>query len=201
MAWRIVGAAGHRVMPWKNGGGATAEIAIGPDRASVAGGFDWRVSIATVATDGPFSAFPGYDRLITLLGGKGMILTFDGHERHVLDRKFEPFAFAGERATTCRLVDGACEDLNLMVARDRLAYRAALLTPDTDWRLGDKGATRLLFLLRGAAELADAAGTAITIGARDTLIADPGDEAPAMKPDDAALALYVALTPAPGARR
>ncbi len=38
-------------MPWKNGGGVTTEICVSPP----SGAFDWRVSIATVNADGPFS--------------------------------------------------------------------------------------------------------------------------------------------------
>lgn len=196
MAWRVVGAAQHRRMPWKNGGGATAEIAIGPPGASVAGGFDWRLSIASVASDGPFSPFPGYDRLITLLSGDGMVLSLDAREDHRLDRPFAPFAFAGERATTCRLLGGACEDLNLMVARDRLAYRARTLAPGADWRAGESDATHLVFVFRGSIALSGAASRAARLGPRDTLVAGPEDAMPALHVEPGTLALAVTLFPA-----
>lgn len=48
----------YKRMPWKNGGGETVEIAIFPADASVET-FEWRISMATVANDGPFSIFPG----------------------------------------------------------------------------------------------------------------------------------------------
>ncbi|MBM7325185.1 HutD family protein, partial [Agrobacterium sp. S2] len=48
-------------MPWKNGGGVTTEIIVHPAKASMAD-FDWRISMANVAQDGPFSIFPGVDR-------------------------------------------------------------------------------------------------------------------------------------------
>ncbi len=44
-------------MPWKNGGGETAEIAVFPPSADLSE-FGWRISMATVSSDGPFSAFP-----------------------------------------------------------------------------------------------------------------------------------------------
>jgi environmental stress-induced protein Ves len=47
----------YKRMPWKNDGGVTLEIAVLPS-ASSAGDFDWRISMATVAADGPFSVFP-----------------------------------------------------------------------------------------------------------------------------------------------
>ena len=54
--------------PWKNGGGATRELACSPLGADMAH-FDWRVSVATIAQSGPFSCFAGVDRIITLLSG------------------------------------------------------------------------------------------------------------------------------------
>src|SRR5665811_1616202 len=59
------------VIPWRNGGGVTREVVA--SGASVASGgsggsdprdFDWRISIADVSRPGPFSAFPGVDRVI-----------------------------------------------------------------------------------------------------------------------------------------
>ncbi len=41
-------------MPWKNGGGSTLELLQEP---AADGGFHWRLSIADVATPGPFSTF------------------------------------------------------------------------------------------------------------------------------------------------
>jgi len=60
---KILRSADHKRMPWKNGGGETVEIAISPQGAGLAD-FDWRVSMATVASDGPFSVFPGIDRTL-----------------------------------------------------------------------------------------------------------------------------------------
>jgi len=42
-------------MTWKNGGGVTREIICQPLGAGM-DDFDWRVSIAHIASDGPFSA-------------------------------------------------------------------------------------------------------------------------------------------------
>ena len=60
-------------MPWKNGGGTTAEIAAFPDGAGF-NAFDWRISLAEVASDGPFSAFPGIDRTLMLVEGARLAL-------------------------------------------------------------------------------------------------------------------------------
>ena len=70
----------YRIMPWKNGGGSTTEIAICPEGSGIPGGqFRWRVSIADVVADGPFSRFSGYDRHIMVVEGAGMTLNTRGH--------------------------------------------------------------------------------------------------------------------------
>ena len=55
--------------PWKDGAGMTREIAVGGADAE---NFDWRISVAALTGDAPFSAYPGIDRCITLLHGAGM---------------------------------------------------------------------------------------------------------------------------------
>ena len=56
------------VTPWRNGGGVTRELLAWPNPA------DWRlrISVADIAADGPFSAFPGVRRWFTLLSGEGV---------------------------------------------------------------------------------------------------------------------------------
>jgi environmental stress-induced protein Ves len=104
-------------MPWKNGGGATRELA----RHPAEGDFDWRLSVAEVAESGPFSEFPGVDRIIVLLSGAGMDLAVQGGVDDGLVELRQPHGhheFAGELAVSALLVDGPSTDLNLMVRRD-----------------------------------------------------------------------------------
>jgi len=104
-------------IPWKNGGGVTREIACQPPGAGM-DAFEWRVSIAEIAAAGPFSSFPGVDRVITLLDGAGVLLrSDDGTVDHRLDTPLAPFAFPGEAPVHARLLDGACRDLNVMTRR------------------------------------------------------------------------------------
>jgi environmental stress-induced protein Ves len=102
-------------MPWKNGGGSTRNVAAAP-AGSGPGHFDWRVSIAEVAADGPFSAFPGVERVIMLVDGGEMALEVDG-VTHWLER-FDVLAFSGEATTLCRVPSGPTRDLNLMTRGD-----------------------------------------------------------------------------------
>ena len=60
--YRKIEASSQKVMPWKNGGGVTTEIAKDGSEP-----FLWRASRAQVASDGPFSYFPGYDRILIIL--------------------------------------------------------------------------------------------------------------------------------------
>ena len=100
--------------PWKNGGGNTRDLAAAPPDSTLAD-FDWRVSIAEVAADGPFSAFPDIDRVIMLVDGAEMILDVDGIT-HRLNR-FDTLAFAGEATVLGAVPSGPTRDLNLMTRR------------------------------------------------------------------------------------
>lgn len=103
------------VMPWKNGGGSTAEIVRHPGGT---GPFIWRVSIAEVASSGPFSRFEGYDRHILMLKGNGMKLDAGTHGTLPLDAPFIPQSFPGEWEIEGILTSGPVQDFNLMIARD-----------------------------------------------------------------------------------
>ena len=102
---------------WKNGGGSTRELACWPPGADM-DGFEWRVSVATIARPGPFSAFPGVDRQIMLLEGDGVQLqAAAGQWQHALTQRWAPFAFSGKEPVDCRMLGGVSTDFNLMLRR------------------------------------------------------------------------------------
>ena len=121
---RILSPADYRHMRWKNGAGRTTEIASHPAGAAL-DAFDWRVSIADVVRDGPFSAFAGVDRTIVVLAGAGMRLE-GGRHAAVLRTPYEPHAFSGDDAIDCVLVDGPVRDFNLMLRRGRATGEVAI---------------------------------------------------------------------------
>ena len=140
--------------PWKNGGGATREIACWPPGTGL-DSFDWRISVATIAADGAFSVFAGIDRSITLLSGDGVRLHGE-HGTHRLDQPLVPFAFAGETPIRATLLGGASEDFNVMTRRGRCRadvkvwrhavdgpstppHAALLLAVQGDWRCAVAG--------------------------------------------------------------
>ena len=141
-------------MPWKNGGGVTRELLKVPHPSDPAR-FLARLSIATVASSGPFSVFPGVDRILTLLEGEGMALSFGNGPEVVLDRPLRPFPFPGEAEIQCRLLGGPVRDFNLMV--DRAVAEASLevvrLAPGESRPLAGAGGV-LLHVLEGRASVA-----------------------------------------------
>lgn len=107
-------------MPWRNGGGSTTEITIAPEGAGLTGErFLYRVSIADVASDGPFSRFEGYDRHIMLLAGAGMSIDCGPHGRIALTTPCEPRTFSGDWDVAGTLVAGPVQDFNVIVDRAR----------------------------------------------------------------------------------
>src|SRR6478609_7259380 len=112
---RLLAPSEYRRMPWKNGGGTTWEVAVHPRDAPWTD-FEWRVSIAGVASDGPFSTFPGIDRTLVVLEGSGMRLTGIG-EAPVDVRLHDVVAFAGEAQVDSRLLAGPTRDFNVMTRR------------------------------------------------------------------------------------
>jgi uncharacterized protein len=115
--FRLLTPADYRTMPWKNGGGRTTEIAAYPPGAGL-DAFLWRVSLADVERDGPFSSFPGIERTIVLLEGGGMRLQ-GGEQATELTTPFAPHAFSGDAAIDCRLIAGPVRDFNAMFRRGR----------------------------------------------------------------------------------
>jgi uncharacterized protein len=108
--------------PWKNGGGTTTEIAASPEGAGF-DDFDWRLSVADVASDGPFSLFPQTDRTLTLIEGKGLAMVIAGREPVTLTTASAPLSFPGDVAVNATLVDGPIRDFNVMTRRGRFTHK------------------------------------------------------------------------------
>ena len=132
---------------WKNGGGSTTEIAVFPPDAGF-DDFDWRVSLATIANDGPFSMFPGVERTLVLVDGPGMTLDIDGTP--TLLSKGEPVAaFDGESRVEAKLNRGASTDFNVMTRTDRCWHRFGRRQLDGDSTFVARADVTVLFLAEG----------------------------------------------------
>lgn len=166
---RVLRAAGRTATPWKNGGGVTREIAARPEGAG-GGDFVWRVSLAEVAADGPFSAFPGVDRTLTLAEGAGMDLTVAGTPR-LVDERFAPQDFAGDEPTHCRLLDGPVVNFNVMYRRGAAPADTAVVRGRL--RLGaPAGETLLVVALTGRATLDAPGSPSVDLAPHDAVLAE-----------------------------
>ncbi len=150
--------------PWKNGGGVTRELLCweapspNPDHDSArrADQPTWalRVSVADIDRDGPFSSYPGIDRVFAVLDGAGVDLEIDDRVSRMTPES-SPLAFAGEAAVQCRLTGGPSRDLNLMVRR--AAGRPLMKRAMAGDEFGEGLRWRALFA-SGPASIAVAAG-------------------------------------------
>ena len=97
-------------MPWANGRGTSYEVAR-------SGGSDWiwRVAIAPVVEQGPFSILPGVDRQLVVMDEAPLEVTVDGVT--CLVGQGEMASFAGESDVVARVPRGATRDCGLMVRR------------------------------------------------------------------------------------
>ncbi|MFE0580692.1 MULTISPECIES: HutD family protein [unclassified Streptomyces] len=168
---RILRAADRPATVWKNGGGVTREIAVWPADADM-DSFRWRASLAEVAADGPFSAFPGIDRTLTLAEGAGMDLVVGG-ERRLVTERFAPQDFAGDEPTDCRLVGGPVVNFNVMYRRGTTTARTVVVR-DSLALAAEPGETLLVVVLDGSAALDTPQGPARTLGPYDALLARGG---------------------------
>lgn len=163
-------AASRVAQPWKNGGGVTREVAAFP-LGSGLDSFDWRVSMAEVAKDGPFSLFPGIDRTILILSGDGITLDVAG--RSVRLRPGDaPYPFPGDQPTGCSLLGGAVTDLNVMSRRGAIAHDVSEISAARSFAV-EEG---VLLWIKGTGRVLGAEGSfemgpfdAIQIRTRDTV--------------------------------
>ena len=131
--------------PWKNGGGTTRDILVSPAGASLED-FDWRLSLAQVDRDGPFSRFDRVDRTLVLLSGA---MTLHEPERSIVLVRDEPVEFPGERAIDATLDGDSTLDFNVMTRRGRASHtvRREIFGTRTDVAC-TYGSTIILFALQ-----------------------------------------------------
>lgn len=189
----ILRAGDHRVMPWKNGGGSTTEIAVSPAGAGLET-FDWRLSMAGVVEDGPFSVFPGIERTLALLEGGGVVLAVADDPPVRLERQGEMASFPGDAPTRAHLPAGPIRDLNVMTRRGRFTHRLAHRLPGSLQEIAPEADLTVL-LARGALTIGGG-GTAVRLDTDDAVLLEPGDPPLALGAE--AAFFVVTLRAAPG---
>jgi environmental stress-induced protein Ves len=96
-------------VPWKNGGGTTAEVAAFPEGSGFET-FGWRISMADVI-----------DRTLIVVEGEGIELDVEGIA-YRLDTASPRLSFSGDDLTAGRLLSGPIRDLNVMTRRGQFRH-------------------------------------------------------------------------------
>jgi environmental stress-induced protein Ves len=154
--------------PWKNGGGCTTEIAIAPAGTGL-DDFDWRISLATISQDGPFSLFPGIERSLALVDGDGVLLDF-GDQRFVLSPSEPLIEFDGEDAVHATVTGQHTTDFNVMTRRGRCRHRLEPRLVQGSATIQRRGGTTLLFLAEGEGLTLSSARERIAMVRYDTVV-------------------------------
>ena len=128
--------------PWRNGGGVTRPVASGNMEVNASGNmrmeasatepgsagddWNWRVSIADINVDGPFSVFPGVQRQLTLLEGEGLALQGEGNAASGAQHAWrasqvgDVLSFPGVALVRAHLLGGPVRVWNLMLRGDAM---------------------------------------------------------------------------------
>ena len=105
------------------GRGPTAAVRRASPRVADDGA--WRISLADVDRDGPFSTFAGRQRLLTVVEGPVLDLQVDGDAQVVEPQR--PFAFSGDASTVASVPEGAVRVLNVVVDPARVRPHVTVL--------------------------------------------------------------------------
>lgn len=137
---KLISQVDYKIMKWKNGRGKTSEIARFPEKDP----FLWRLSMAPVIENGPWSLFPGYDRYLTIVEGNGLKL------KENVVHIGEVIKFSGDESISGELIDGKIIDLNLIVRRNQVQvkYEVIKLTMDS-YSFSKQGKVVFIFCLFG----------------------------------------------------
>jgi len=163
----------YRVMPWKNGLGTTTELVVHPPGTGL-DDFAWRLSIADLGASGPFSTFPGIERIILQTEGEPMTLEHAGQGRRRL-ALLTPYRFDGAWPTHGELGGTPARDFNIMARRALFRPSAAVhsLARGSSIRLCLAAETQVLHAFRGrVAVRVGGSDTATELDCAETLIVD-----------------------------
>ena len=124
----------YRRTPWKNRGGVTVDIDDAYRTGTKPGDWDgvlWRLGRTEIVAPGPFSDLTGYDRILTVIGGRGLVLDVAGGPALDVREPFRPVRFRGEDRIMSRLEAGPVAVLNLIADRTHVIDVGTLAEGDT----------------------------------------------------------------------
>ena len=159
---KIIRKAELREGRWRNGMGVSWDIAT--DGGAGRDDFGWRLAIARIDSDVPFSHYPQVDRIFTLIEGQGLNLDFADGRALAVDQPFVPHPYPCDVPTFCRLRDGPCRALNLFLKRGR--WEAAVDIVSSNAGITHPGPI-LAFVLKGTAAM-----NGVNLETGDTAVTD-----------------------------
>jgi len=168
-------------VPWKNGGGMTRMLAARGEGDKTL----WRLSLADIQRDGPFSTFPGLERVLTIVAGDGIDLSRDGGKLQA--RPWQPLPFSGDLELDSKLVGAESQAFNLMFDGARLEARVA---PLSDEKISLPDATNVIFCGKGR----------VSVQGKEVLTSGQGqvlEGTATVKADGDTVGLAISLTPKP----
>ena len=144
--------------------------------------FTWRLSLADIAQDGPFSAYPGYRRALVLVRGDDLRLKFHRHGTQRLCPTRRGTRFEGDWNTECTIPQGPCTDLSLIVHKGSADSPACIVRAPSVLALTSRRTFVLsadlhsvLFILAGTAGIRELREHRVRLArTRDTLLVRPG---------------------------
>lgn len=120
----------YRRTPWKNGGGVTIDVADAYAPGAEPGswsGMLWRLGHTRILVPAPFSDLSGFDRILTVIGGRGLWLDSEGGISLDVREPFSPVRFRGEDRIVSRLEAGPVTVLNLLADRAKYTIDVSIL--------------------------------------------------------------------------
>lgn len=132
----------YTIMPWKNGLGTTAQIAVAPDG-------QWRISAATVNNPNPFSEFKGYQRLLTIWRGSGLLL----NEYKLLPG--DVYKFSGEVPIFCKNLSPEVIDLGVIYHPEKVTATMEIISMAESKTLTLAKGLNFIFCVEGSFQIED----------------------------------------------
>ncbi|MBI2336251.1 MAG: HutD family protein [Deltaproteobacteria bacterium] len=145
--YRLMNSTDYQEMPWASGKGVTHQVAINPPNADMkAKDFAWRVSMAPVKDEGAWSHFTGYQRVVVITEGPGIVLTHHMDDALPVTNRVLPwqvYRFDGTATTKPELIGGIpIKDFSVIYDPTRARVNVSVL--DGTNGSVDKGALRAL---------------------------------------------------------
>ncbi len=156
MSIRHLPASDYVTLPWKNGTGSTDEVCLLPEEAT-RDAFEVRVSRATIAEPGLFSAFAGVERTITLIEGAALSLDFGTHRAELAP--LQPYTFDSGLTPHGNPPLGPVRVLNVMAARNAWKLGPARILTRGEHIETAQDEVIVLFAVRGGCEIAGSSQT------------------------------------------